>query len=133
MTDVQIFNNPEFGGIRVIVIDNTPLMCLADLCKAWELDASQVNRRLEDGVVTKHPIVDSLGRTQNAMFVNEDGMYDVILDSRKPEARKFRKWVTSDVLPSIRKHGMYATENTIDNILNNPDFGRITYKNLNTI
>lgn len=103
MTDVQIFNNPEFGGIRVIVIDNTPLMCLADLCKALELDASQVNRRLEDVVVTKHPIVDSLGRTQNAMFVNEDGMYDVILDSRKPEARKFRKWVTSDVLPSIRK------------------------------
>lgn len=54
-------------------------------------------------------------------FVNEDGLYDAILDSRKPEARKFRKWVTSEVLPTIRKHGVYATPQTIDNLLADPD------------
>ena len=58
-------------------------------------------------MISNHPIVDSLGRTQQALFVNEDGLYDVILDSRKPEARQFRKWVTSEVLPTIRKSGGY--------------------------
>ena len=57
------------------------------------------------------------------IFINEDGLYDVILDSRKPQAKTFRKWVTSEILPSIRKHGIYATDNVIDQILNNPDFG----------
>lgn len=64
-------------------------------------------KRLEDGVVCIHPIPDALGRAQNTRFVNEDGLYDVILDSRKPEAKQFRKWITSDVLPSIRKTGGY--------------------------
>ena len=58
-----------------------------------------------------------------ANFINEDGLYDAILESRKPEARKFRKWVTSEVLPSIRKHGIFATPVTIDNLINNPEFG----------
>ena len=56
---------------------------------------------------SKHPIVDSLGRTQQATFVNEDGLYDTILESRKPQAKGFRKWVTGEVLPSIRKQGGY--------------------------
>lgn len=77
-------------------------------------------RRLEDGVTTNHPILDNLGREQQANFVNEDGLYDVILDSRKPEAKQFRKWVTSEVLPSIRKHGAYMTGETIMDVLANP-------------
>ena len=62
---------------------------------------------MEDDVLSKYPIVDSLGRTQQATFVNEDGLYDTILESRKPGAKAFRKWVTSEVLPSIRKQGGY--------------------------
>ena len=89
--------------------------------KRWNFDASQVMKRLEDGVVTIHPIIDKLGRTQNANFVNEDGLYDVILDSRKPEAKKFRKWITSEVLPSIRKTGAYLTPEKISELFNNPD------------
>src|SRR5699024_5554069 len=97
---------------------------LKDLCNILGLGhVATVSRRLEDDVVSKHPIQDSLGRTQNATFVSEDGLYDVILDSRKPEAKRFRKWVTSEVLPSIRKHGAYATDQTIENIINDPDFG----------
>ncbi len=64
-----------------------------------------MRERLDDGVVSTDTIADSLGRLQMANFVNEDGLYDVILDSRKPSARDFRKWVTSEVLPQIRKTG----------------------------
>lgn len=83
------------------------MFCLSDVCKACGLSTNGISRRLQDEVISNHPIVDSLGRTQQALFVNEDGLYDVILDSRKPEARQFRKWVTSEVLPAIRKTGGY--------------------------
>lgn len=107
--NVQIFQNNEFGQVRTTLDENgEPLFCLSDLCKVLELDSGQVQKRLDDGVFTIHPIFDSLNRVQNANFVNEDGLYDVILDSRKPSARKFRKWITSEVLPSIRKTGSYA-------------------------
>lgn len=123
MMEMKIFNNTEFGEIRTIVKDNEVLFCLGDLCRALELTAKGVKQRLSDEVISNYPIADSLGRTQNTLFVNEDGMYDTILESRKDNARKFRKWVTGEVLPSIRKNGIYATDNVIDNILNNPDFG----------
>lgn len=106
--DLQIFANEDFGTIRTAGTPDNPLFCLADVCKALELDASAVMRRLEDEVISSHPIIDRLGRKQKATFVNEDGLYDVILDSRKPEAKKFRKWITSEVIPSIRKTGAYS-------------------------
>lgn len=68
-----------------------------------EVLPSKVSQRLTDDVLSKYPISDALGREQIANFVNEDGLYDVILDSRKPEAKAFRKWITSEILPSIRK------------------------------
>ena len=79
-------------------------------------------RRLDNGVTSNHPIPDKLGRMQQANFVNEDGLYDVILDSRKPEAKAFRKWVTSEVLPSIRKHGAYMSDKVIERTLTDPDY-----------
>lgn len=103
MNGIQIFKNEVFGEVRVAGTSEEPLFCLADICKILELDSSQVMKRLDDGVVTIHPITDSLGREQKANFINEDGLYDVILDSRKAQAKVFRKWVTSEVLPSIRK------------------------------
>ena len=108
MNEIQIFQNEQFGAIRTAGTAETPLFCLADICRVLELDSSQVMKRLDDGVVTIHPTPDRLGRLQNANFVNEDGLYDVILDSRKPEAKAFRKWITSEVLPSIRKTGSYT-------------------------
>lgn len=104
---IRVFNNPQFGEIRTAGNADNPMFCLADVCNVLGLTAKIVNQRLSDEVVSKYPIIDSLGRTQQALFVNEDGLYDVILDSRKPEARQFRKWVTGDVLPSIRKTGGY--------------------------
>lgn len=124
MDNIQIFKNEAFGEVRVAGTSEEPLFCLADICKVLELgNPSQVKTRLCGGVITNEVIPDSIGRQQEMIFINEDGLYDVILDSRKPQAKTFRKWVTSEILPSIRKHGIYATDNVIDQILNNPDFG----------
>lgn len=110
--NLQTFNSMQFGKVRTAGMPENPKFCLADICRALDLDSSQVMKRLDGEVVSIHPITDSLGRVQNAKFVNEDGLYDVILDSRKPEARKFRKWITSEVLPTIRKTGSYNLQRT---------------------
>lgn len=108
---IQIFNSPRFGEVRTILdANNQPLFCLTDLCKVLDLIPSKVSQRLQGEVLSKYPILDSLGRTQQTNFVNEDGLYDVILDSRKPEAKQFRKWITSEVLPAIRKTGGYISD-----------------------
>lgn len=107
--EIAIFSNEEFGQMRTTTNEQGEvLLCLVDVCVALDLKANQVVRRLTDDVVSKHPITDAMGRTQQANFINEDGFYDVVLESRKPNAKKFRKWVTSEVLPAIRKTGVYA-------------------------
>lgn len=108
---ITIFNNPRFGKIRTTGSADNPMFCLADVCKAVGLSAKGVNQRLSKEVISNYPL-ETAGGTQLALFVNEDGLYDVILDSRKPEARLFRKWVTSEVLPSIRKTGGYIATNS---------------------
>ena len=111
-SSLKIFENASFGEIRVAGTSENPLFCLADVCKVLDLgNPSQVKTRLDDGVISNEVIPDSLGRQQEATFVNEDGLYDVILDSRKPQAKAFRKWITSEVLPSIRKSGSYSVPN----------------------
>lgn len=111
-SSLKIFENANFGEIRVAGTSENPLFCLADVCKVLDLgNPSQVKTRLDDGVISNEVIPDSLGRQQEATFVNEDGLYDVILDSRKPQAKAFRKWITSEVLPLIRKTGSYSVQN----------------------
>lgn len=112
--EIQIFNNPSFGQVRVTMSDNNePMFCLADVCRVLDLTPSKVAQRLAEDVLSKYPL-ESAGGTQLTNFVNEDGLYDAILDSRKPEARKFRKWLTSEVLPSIRKTGGYIATKADD-------------------
>ena len=106
-TGIQLFTNPTFGSVRTAGTSDHPLFCLVDLCKILGLDPSKVSQRLSDGVRTKHPIPDSLGREQSTTFVTESGMYKVIFQSRKPEAEAFTSWVTDEVLPAIRKTGGY--------------------------
>ena len=123
MNNIQIFQNEQFGKVRIAMNESDePLFCLADVCSVLGLRQGDVRQRLDDGVVSTQPITDNLGREQQANFVSEDGLYDVILDSRKPEAKQFRKWVTSEVLPSIRKHGAYMTNETLEKALPSPDF-----------
>lgn len=121
MDDLQIFRSEQFGEIRTLGTPDRPLFCLADVCKALGLRRCDVTRRLSKGVGSTHPLSTG-GGTQSLNFVNEDGLYDVILDSRKPQAKKFRKWVTSEVLPAIRKHGAYMTSEAIEKAITEPDF-----------
>lgn len=105
---MKIFNNPEFGEIRIEVVNGEPWFCLSDVCKALELTTpSKVKERLNtDGVNAIH-IIDSMGRKQEATFINEANLYKTIFQSRKESAERFTDWVTSEVLPSIRKTGSY--------------------------
>lgn len=119
---IQIFNNPEFGDVRTIIgNDGEPRFCLRDVCRVLDIKQFRANDRLGEDVISNHTL-STRGGNQQFMFINEDGLYDVILDSRKPEAKRFRKWVTSEVLPSIRKHGAYLTEKSIERALKEPDF-----------
>ena len=104
MNDLKVFENNEFGQVRTVVIEGEPLFCLADVCKALELANSRaVADRLDEDERRKL----DLPRQGETWFVTESGSYAVILRSDKPAAKKFRKWVTSEVLPSIRKTGNY--------------------------
>lgn len=108
--ELKIFENEQFGQVRIAMNENgEPMFCLADLCLVLDLTPSKVAQRLGEDVLSKYPLL-TAGGIQQANFVNEDGLYDVILDSRKPEAKKFRKWITSEVLPSIRKNGSYSVQ-----------------------
>lgn len=105
------YNNSE---VRTVNINNEPWWVLTDVCKVLELsNATKVAQRLEEDERSNF----KLGRQGEATIINESGLYSVILRSDKPQAKPFRKWVTSEILPSIRKTGMYAT----DELLNNPD------------
>lgn len=104
MNDLQIFNNEEFGEARTAVVNDEPMFCLIDICKALEIkNATDVAKRLDEDERTRL----NLGRQGETNFITESGLYAVILRSDKPNAKKFRKWVTSEVLPTIRKTGSY--------------------------
>lgn len=119
---IQIFSNPQFGEIRTLADEaNEPLFCLADLCAALGISNHRnVKARLDEEDVRLMDTPTN-GGLQQITFVTESGMYDVILRSDAEKAKPFRKWVTSEVLPAIRKHGVYATPQTIDNLLADPD------------
>lgn len=112
-----------FDGIALTIIkkEDEPYFLLNDVCRILDLSNPRVVRgRLSKDVISTYPLK-TAGGMQQATFVNEDGLYDVILDSRKPEAKRFRKWITSEVIPSIRKHGAYMTPEKIEEVLLNPD------------
>lgn len=119
---MQLFN---FGRNEVRVVEKAGdvWFVLKEVCEALgDIAPRVVRQRLTDDVCSTYPISDALGRMQETTIINEDGLYDVILESRKPEAKAFRKWITSEVIPTIRKHGAYMTPETIERTLTDPDF-----------
>lgn len=105
MNQIEVFKNNEFGEIRTVIVNDEPMFCLSDICKALEIsNPTMVTQRLDDDERTKL----DLGRAGEVNFVTESGLYAVVLRSDKPAAKKFRKWITSEVLPSIRKTGAYG-------------------------
>ena len=109
--------------VRTIEINSEPWFVLADVCKELELSTpSRVAERLEKDEVSQTHTIDRMGRTQNTTIVNESGLYAVILRSDKPRAKQFRRWVTSEVLPTIRKHHAYMQDDVLEKALTSPDF-----------
>lgn len=118
--NLEIFKNSGFE-LRGGLINNEPYFVAMDIAKALGyVDAYSMTRRLDDDEVQNHQISGFGNRGIN--LINESGLYNAILGSDKSEAKQFKKWVTSEVLPSIRKNGMYATAPTLENMINNPDF-----------
>lgn len=121
---METFSNTEFGEIRTFIKNNEPMFVGKDVAIALGYvnprDAIGKHVDEEDRGVAK---CDTPGGTQEMLIINESGLYSLILSSKLESAKKFKRWVTSEILPSIRKHGIYATDNVIENILNNPDFG----------
>ena len=117
--EITVFTNDQFGQIRTINQDGEPWFVAADVCRVLELSNPSVAiDRLDEDERAKF----NLGRQGEGYAVNEPGLYSLVLGSRKPEAKAFKRWITHEVIPTIRKHGMYATEETAERILNNPDF-----------
>lgn len=110
MNEMQIFSNPAFGHVRVSIdASNQPIFCLADICGVLGVsNVGNVKSRLDVDDIRQADSIDSIGRTQKILYVTEEGFYDVVIRSDSPKAKPFRKWVTHEVLPSIRKTGQYS-------------------------
>lgn len=118
MSELRVFENAEFGSVRSMVLDGVPWFVGKDVAEilGYSNTRDAINKHVdeEDKGVAK---CDTLGGMQELTIVNESGLYSLILRSQLPTARRFKRWVTSEVLPAIRKHGMYAT----DYLIANPD------------
>ena len=123
MTDLQIFNNNDFGEIRTVEESGKVLFCGSDVAKAlgYVNTRDALDRHCKTDGVAFHDIIDNLGRTQQAKFIDEGNLYRLIINSKLPTAEKFEKWVFDEVIPSIHKHGAYMTPQKIEEVLLNPD------------
>lgn len=122
MNNLQIFKNMDFN-VRVTTIGEKPYFCLNDVCRILGVNNSrQVASRLDSSGVITNDATDSLGRVRSFSYINESNLYKVIFQSRKPEAEEFTEWVTSEVLPSIRKTGEYTTESFLQKTITDPGY-----------
>ena len=115
-------------GVRTVTIDNEPYFVGKDVADilGYKKPLNALATHVDEDDSLKQGLTDSLGRTQETIIINESGLYSLILSSKLPQAKEFKRWVTSEVLPAIRKHGMYAT----DELLDNPDFAIATLQKL---
>lgn len=124
MNELQVFNNSEFGQLRTVTINGEPWLVGKDVAAALGYSDTF-------GALKKHVDEEDKQNCQNDSFesnrgmtvINESGLYSLVLSSKLPTAKKFRRWVTSEVIPSIRKHGAYITPDTIDKMIATPEFG----------
>ena len=119
---VQVFNNGVFGDVRVVMRDGAPWFVGKDVASALGyVDTDQAIRKNVDGEDKLTRLVDGLGQKRNVLLINESGLYSLILSSKLPTAKAFKRWVTSEVLPTIRKQGMYLTSATAEEAISDPD------------
>ncbi|PHF89961.1 phage antirepressor [Bacillus wiedmannii] len=122
MNQLQVFNNEEFGQVRTVKQGEDVWFVAKDVSDILGFsEASAMTRTLDEDEKGLHNIQTIQG-VQKLAVINESGLYSAILRSRKPQAKAFKKWVTSEVLPSIRKHGAYMTDQVLEQAVTNPDF-----------
>ena len=119
----SIFVNQSFGQVRVIINEDNPWFAAKDICNSLGyIDSSNaIKQHCKINGVVKHHLTDSMGRSQLTACINEQNLYRLIMRSNLPSAEKFEDWVVGEVLPSIRKHGFYGTDNFVEDALNDPD------------
>lgn len=111
MNELQVFNNAMFGNVRIVMKDNEPWFVAKDVCECLDVNNSrQALTRLDDDEKDDVILNDTIGRKQEMTTVNEYGLYSLVLSSRKPEAKEFKRWITHEVLPSLRKYGTYSMD-----------------------
>lgn len=121
--EIQIFKNEEFGQVRILTINSEPYFVGKDVAEI--LGYSNTPKAIRDHVDYEDKLTERIvlsGQNREVIVINESGLYNLILSSKLPNAKKFRRWVTSEVLPSIRKHGVYMTDDTLEKALTSPDF-----------
>lgn len=123
MEDIQIFNSKEFGDVRVLELSGTPWFVGKDIAEIlkYQRTADAISSHVddEDKGVGK---IQTPGGMQKVILINESGLYSLILSSKLPNAKKFKHWVTSEVLPAIRRHGAYMTDEALEKAITEPDF-----------
>lgn len=122
MHNLKIFKNSEFGEIRIVPINNEPWFIGSEIAKI--LSYTNPSKAIRDHVDPEEKLTERIvlaGQRRDVTLINESGLYSLILSSKLPTAKKFKRWVTSEVLPAIRKHGAYLTEQKVEEILTNPD------------
>lgn len=117
---IKVFENAEFGSVRTVTINGEPWFVASDVCKALGIDQTST-RRLDDDEKNTLRLTQGIPGNPNVTVVNEPGLYTLVLGSRKPEAKAFKRWITHEVIPDIRQYGMYATNDFLDKALGNPD------------
>ena len=122
MTSLKVFENPEFGNIRVLTIKNEPYFVGQDVASVlgYKDTSDALKKHVDSDDKLTRRFADS-GQNREMYIINESGLYSLILSSKLPTAKRFKRWVTGEVLPAIRKHGAYLTEQKVEEILTNPD------------
>lgn len=124
MQDLQVFQNTQFGNLEILTIEGKewfPAIKVAEIL-GYTNPRKAIRDHTKERGVTIRSVIDSLGRNQDKKFIDEGNLYRLITRSKLPQADEFEEWVFEDVLPSIRKHGIYATDNVIEQTLRDPDY-----------
>ena len=123
MNQLQVFNNQAFGQVRTMMIDGSPWFVAKDVCECLDINNSrQALARLDSDEKNSVILNDGTPGNPEKGIVNEYGLYSLVLSSRKPSAKAFKRWITHEVIPAIRKHGAYMTGETLEQALTSPDF-----------
>ena len=120
MNALKIFEHEAFGSVRAVERNGLPWFVAKDVCDCLDIRTNDAANSLDEDEKGYESVV-SLGGVQQSLIISEPGLYSLILRSRKPEAKAFKRWITHEVIPSIRRHGVYATPQTVEAMLGDPD------------